>query len=232
MKILIVEDEPPIARDFEDLSRLILKEKISSVKTCFTLANAIDYLQNNDIDLCILDLNLNGKSGFDILNNIISGSFHTIIISAHTQQAIRAFEYGVLDFLPKPVDKERLELAFDRFLSKSFKSRNRLKYLSVRKRNKNYLLDIKNVIFFKSDGYIIEVHCKNKIVEIIEKPLNRLEQILPDNFIRIHRSYIIDSEHMQSFYHEGGGVYRLKIISGEIFPLSPRVYKILKNDLT
>ncbi len=74
------------------------------------------------IDVLFLDLNLNGKDGFDLLKTSVSGAFHVIIISAHTEQALKAFEYGVLDFVGKPFNKERLARALDRVFERIHKS--------------------------------------------------------------------------------------------------------------
>ena len=84
MRILIVEDEYSIARDIKWNCQRAVGEKIESLEIIQTLDNAADYLQKNQIDLLLLDLNLSGKSGFELLKTSVSGSFHTIIISAHT----------------------------------------------------------------------------------------------------------------------------------------------------
>ena len=72
------------------------------------MESAFAYLKDHQIDLLLLDLNLDGGNGFDILKYTVSQSFHTIIISAYTDQAITAFQYGVLDFIPKPFRDEEL----------------------------------------------------------------------------------------------------------------------------
>ena len=78
------------------------------------LPEALCFIENNSLDLVLLDLNLNGDNGFDLLTTAVSESFHTIVISAYKDQAITAFEYGILDFVPKPFNRDRLEQAFDR----------------------------------------------------------------------------------------------------------------------
>ena len=115
MRILIVEDEYSIAKDIEWNCHQLLGKKIELLQIKQTLESAYDFLVQNQIDLLLLDLNLSGKNGFDLLKDAVSGSFHTIIISAHTDQAIEAFKYGVLDFLPKPFEKDRLQKAFKRY---------------------------------------------------------------------------------------------------------------------
>ncbi len=232
MRIIIVEDEPPIAQEVEAYCREILGNQIGRIETRFTLKDALAYLSGQSVDLCLLDLNLNGKNGFDILKQAMSRAFHTIIVSAHTEQAVEAFKYGVLDFVPKPVEKDRFRLALNRYLGNEKRGAVETKYLIVRKRTRNYLVHVDNVLYLKSMGYLVELHLKNGRTEIIEKPLNRLEQILPERFFRIHRSYIVDLEQVEYYKHVKGGVYTIILMNGNSLPLSPRRLVTLKKILS
>jgi two-component system response regulator LytT len=102
MRILIVEDERPTAEDIKMLVEHILNKEITSIHIETTLDSAMWYLKEKSIDVLLLDLNLNSKDGFQLLKQVVSQSFHTIVISANTNRAIEAFENGVLDFIPKP----------------------------------------------------------------------------------------------------------------------------------
>ena len=107
MRILIIEDEASVADRIERLTRQVLGTNIQRLAKRQTLSAGLHYLQNHPIDLLLLDLNLNGLNGFSILQELLSHSFQTIIVSANTDQALKAFEYGVLDFIPKPFTIER-----------------------------------------------------------------------------------------------------------------------------
>lgn len=229
MKILIVEDEPPIAREIENMIREIAPKKIEKITLAFTLKEAMKRLLEADIDLCMLDLNLGGNDGYDLLKQSVSGSFHTIIVSAHTEQAIEAFNYGVLDFLPKPVNKERLSTALNKYMKISENRNNSLKYLVVRRHNSNHIISIDQIFYFEAQRYIVKIHLRDKKSEIIEKSLNRLMQILPSYYIRTHRSYIVNINDIEAYSHIGGGVYNLELKNKTILPLSPQMYKKLKS---
>jgi DNA-binding LytR/AlgR family response regulator len=223
---MIVEDEPPIADYIEKSARSLLGASLKSLSVFYSLEEAANYLENHSIDLCLLDLNLSGQDGFKILCRFASGSFHTIIVSAHTEQALRAFEYGVIDFVPKPFDPERLKNAFDRYFNRQA-GRAHAKHLVYRKRNTDYFLRVKDVVFFRAVRYLVEAHTAGGEAVLLEKPLNRLEQILPDDFIRIHRSYIVNLDHVLSFRHQGGSSYGLRLRSGQELPISRQRYKHL-----
>jgi DNA-binding LytR/AlgR family response regulator len=231
VKILIVEDEPPIADHIKWMCQNILKEKLVLCKIIHSLESALIYLQNYQIDLLFLDLNLEGESGFDILKQTVSESFHTIIISAFTEQAITAFQYGVLDFISKPFEEERLKQSFDRYFNLTEKRELETNFLAIRENNNILLIKIEEILFFKSAGNYIEAHLKNGDTKLIIKAMNKLEQILPSRFIRIHKSYILDITEINSYKHSGGGLYHIELKNGKVLPLSRLVYKKLKFEL-
>src|SRR4030042_1994514 len=140
MIVVIVEDEPFIAERTERLVKEILKNKLTRVVIKESLPGAMHYLNEHQIDLLLLDLNLSGKDGFELLKKAVAGSFHTIVISAYTDRAIEAFEYGVLDFIGKPFTVERLKKAFDRLNNVTMKNKYPTKYIAVRKNEKLQLI--------------------------------------------------------------------------------------------
>lgn len=131
MNILIIEDEARIAKRIERMTRDFFDKEVR-ILVCDSLENGLNAIDQNAIDLLLLDLNLNGEDGFDVLQNVVAKSFQTIIVSAYTDKAITAFNYGVLDFVPKPFDEDRLAQAFMRFTS-SEKSKSRNSVFSGKK---------------------------------------------------------------------------------------------------
>ena len=81
MKILIVEDEYPTAEYTQLLCREILEKKLTSIDMVHDLPEALQFIKNHQIDLCLLDLNLHGENGYDLLQTATAQSFHTVIIS-------------------------------------------------------------------------------------------------------------------------------------------------------
>lgn len=229
MKVLIVEDEKPIAKYIEKLCHKILKNKLQSVYLYYTLDNASTFLFENQIDICLLDLNLNGENGYELLKLAVSGSFHTIIISAHSEQAVEAFKYGVLDFVTKPFDEDRLKQAFDRYFDRIERKELNTKYVSIYRNGKNDIIRIIDIEYFKAADIYVQAYFKNGKTEILNKTMGRLEQILPSRFIRIHRSYLVDINEIVSYGHHHGGSYQVVIKSGKNLPLSRTKYKELRE---
>ncbi|MFC2135245.1 LytR/AlgR family response regulator transcription factor [Bacteroidota bacterium] len=232
MIVVIVEDEPFIAERTMRLVKEILKEKLTKVIIKESLITAMHYLNEHQIDLLLLDLNLSGKDGFELLKKAVAGSFHTIIISAYTDRAIEAFEYGVLDFIGKPFTPERLKKAFDRLENVDVKNTYPTKYIAVRKIEKLLLIDVDKIRYIKAAGIYSEIVLADGSVELHNKSLNKLDVILPSNFIRTHKSYIVNIRGIKTLAALGGSKYELELSTGEIQPLSRHKYKEIKNILS
>ncbi len=231
MNVLIVEDEPPIAADIEDYAALFCGREKNRITVLHSLDEAQEFLGREKLDLLLLDLNLSGKNGFDILKDTVARRFHTIVISAYTDRAIEAFEMGVLDFVPKPISKDRMKLAFDRFFGLRKIEGKGAKYIVVRKLSQNFMVNVEDICFFRAVGYLVEIHKNDGKKDLIEKSLNFLEQILPDRFVRVHRSYIVDINRIASYRRLITGVYEISMKDGTRIPLSVSRLKSLSGIL-
>ncbi|WP_400191640.1 LytR/AlgR family response regulator transcription factor [Hymenobacter sp. B81] len=231
MRIVVVEDEALIAGRIVRLTRELLGARVSSLCVKPTLESATAYLADNPIDLLILDLNLNGRDGFELLQQAVAGAFHTLIISANTHRAIEAFEHGVLDFVPKPFDAARLQKAFDRYERADEAGSSPLKYLAVRRKNTLRLLDVGEVLYIQGAGIYSEIHLRNGTVELHDKPLHRLLDILPPAFVRVHKSYLVSIAEVEQLLSHGSSKYELRLRSGALLPVSRERYKELKQTL-
>ena len=229
MKILIIEDEARIARRIERMTKEFFLNILNSLTCIHSLADGIQFIQNNELDLVLLDLNLNGESGFGVLQESVSKSFHTIIISANKHQALTAFEYGVLDFVPKPFNKTRLEQAFNRIIKKEEVTTENLQFLAIKKRTGVQLINIKNVLYIKGAGVYTEVFLANGEKELHDKSLEKLSQLLPKSFQRVHKSYLVKITEIKEIIVQTGSKYSVELKNGTILPVGRTKYKTLKN---
>lgn len=229
MKILIVEDESRIAKRIERMTWDILEDNLQSIHHLNTLDAALTFIKNNTLDLLLLDLNLNGDNGFELLATAVSGSFHTIIISAYKDQAITAFEHGVLDFVPKPFNRERLEQAFNRVIGKEQIASPQTRYLAVKKRQKVDLISIENVIYIKGAGAYAELYLSDGSKQLHDKSMEKLEQLLSGSFERIHKSYLVKLSEVKGIQVSSGSKYMAELKNGEQLPVGRTKYKDLKS---
>ncbi len=231
MRLVIIEDEARIARRLERLTRELLNDPLTTITICESLAEGLHFIQNNAVDVLLLDLNLNGEDGFQLLKTVVSETFHTIIVSAYTEKAITAFAYGVLDFVPKPFDENRLAQAFLRLTTAGKTAAHGIQFLAVKKNGVVALINIEELRYIKGAGIYTELHLKNGKREIHDKSLEKLEQLLPGTFERIHKSYIVPVFQVQEIIIHSGSKYFAVLKTGEILPIGRTRYKNLKNKL-
>ncbi len=229
MRILIVEDEALVTQRIKRFTEQILGKKISSIIIKATLESALLYLSEHSIDILLLDLNLSGKDGFVILQQVAAESFHTIVISANVDKALEAFEYGVLDFIGKPFTIQRLQKALTRYDSVEKNASYPTKYLSIKKGDKLLLIDIENICYVKGAGVYSEICTSENETHLHNKSLNDLDIILPSYFVRAHKSFLINIRCAQHFRSHGSGKYDVVMNNSDVLPVSRTRYKKIKD---
>ena len=228
MHILIVEDESRIAKRIERMTRAVFGDALQSLEHLDNLPDALKFIENNTLDLVLLDLNLNGDNGFDLLKTVVSQSFHTIVVSAYKDQALAAFEYGVLDFVPKPFNKERLAQALNRAITKDKTETNTIKFLAVKKRHRIQLILIEEVLYIKGAGTYTELFLADGKKELHDKSLEKLEQLLSYSFERIHKSYLVKMSEVKEIVVKSGTKYMVELKNGARIPIGRTKYKDFK----
>jgi two-component system, LytTR family, response regulator len=201
LKAIIVDDER-LAR--VNLRKLLEPHpEIEIAGEASTCKSTIEMINMTNPQLIFLDIQLSGETGFDLLE-LIDNTIKIIFVTAYDEYAIRAFEVNAIDYLLKPVNPERLKLAIDRVITrdKSQKQESRsYEYSdSIYVRLNNYasrfikissITSIEPVGNYSKIGTIEGKHC------LVLKTLKQWQEELPDNnFVRIHRSSIVNLEHV------------------------------------
>jgi two-component system, LytTR family, response regulator LytT len=231
MRMLIVEDEPLIALRLERFCREILGDKLESVRTASLFSEASARLDESPIDLLLLDLNLHGRDGMELLKASVAGSFHTIIVSANIDHALRAFEFGVVDFVPKPFTKERLALALARVTERGSRAGGAAKFLAVKKYGKVELVEIDRVLYVEGAGAYAELVLDDGKRELHDKTLEKLHALLPPGFERIHKSFVVRWSAVKALHAQEGSRYEAELRSGLRLPVGRARYKELREML-
>lgn len=218
MRILVVEDEVVIARRLVRLVREILGDQVGRIDTCDHLDDAAGQLAAAAFDLVFLDLDVQGDDGFDLLRSAVAGSFHTVVVSAHTDRAIEAFELGVVDFVAKPFTLERLRQAVDRARGVTAVAQP-LRYLAVRAADGLELIAIDQVHHISAADDYAELHLGDGSTRLHDKSLATLETLLPRHFVRIHRCHLVDLRRAAHLRAEPGTRYALVLADGTELPV-------------
>ncbi|MGB5848850.1 MAG: LytTR family DNA-binding domain-containing protein, partial [Ignavibacteriaceae bacterium] len=213
-KAIIVDDER-LAR--QDLKAIIDEfDEIECVGEAKNIAGAKELLKKNNPNLLFLDIKMPGESGFDLLE-FVEDETHIIFVTAFDEYAIKAFEVNALDYLLKPVSKERLALSIERLQLAAESKPNELKKLEIDdqifvKLNSKYtFLKINTIVKISSKGDYSEIIISNGKKALVLKSMKEWESRLPENhFIRIHRSTIINTDQVnriEPWYNNSHLVY-------------------------
>ena len=230
MRILIVEDEPLIR---ERLLRMC--SELAGGRARFDVAADLDLagdrLQRSLYDGLLLDLNLGGEDGFELLRQAVAGRYHCVVVSAHRDRALQAFEHGVLDFVPKPFTRERLGLALDRLLDAARYRPGLARYLGIWRAQGAASVELSDVLWIRADGDYSEVRLVNGRSELHDKSLAALTAVLPPDFVRCHRSCLVNLRHVRSLHAGSGSRYWLVMADGKELPVGRVHVPALRREL-
>jgi two-component system, LytTR family, response regulator LytT len=225
MNVLIAEDEAPAARRLERLVRESLGPRIGCLTVASTVEAASAVLSSSRVDLLLLDLNLNGADGFCLLD-----ARHrppTIVVSANSSRAIDAFNYAVIDFVAKPVSAERLSLALERALDRSTHPTRGLASLAVRSAGRIHLCAFADIASLSGADDYVEVVLADGRRFLHDTRLGELERRLPPDFLRVHRSHIVNTVHLRAVRTLPDRRRLLELAGGAVAPVSrSRVQKV------
>ncbi len=200
MKVLVADDEP--------IARQVLRELIEEVEGAEVAGEAssgletIEQVARLQPDVLLLDIQMPGLDGLAVARALQGGQLPVLIyVTAHEAHALEAFERGAVDYLLKPVRRERLEAALAK-ASTQLAGRRTSKPQEVRKivgrkGQELHLIDPRDVVAFQAEGDLVWVISSGGRYEA-GRPLRELEQKLPSPpFRRIHRGTIINTEHIR-----------------------------------
>jgi two-component system response regulator LytT len=217
MKVLIVEDEAPAARRLRRLVSQHLGAKLESLAHVETVADAGQAIAASRIDLVLLDLDLNGADGFDLIRNAPE-ALRVIVVSARVDRAVDAFDNAVIDFVPKPVSEERLARAIDRALKAGPGEMS----LAVRSAGRIQLAPASAIAALSGADDYVEIILTDGRRVLHDARLDDLECRMPAGFMRVHRSHIVNLAHVRSARTLAGGRRALELPGGTEIPVSRR----------
>ena len=239
---MIVKDYKAIIIDDEALARKalisLLKEhsNIRVVAEAGCVPEAINLIKLHCPDLLFLDIQMPGESGFDLLNKVEFNG-HIIFVTAYDAYALRAFEINALDYLLKPISKERLEKSLTRLeslpvsLSANDKALDYSDRLFVLMGKQMVFLKISSIIHIRAEGDYSMVFTSDNRHGIIYKSMREWDERLPQTFFcRIHRSSIINLEYVEKIEKEYNYDFSIHL-RGIVNPIlmSRRYARILKE---
>lgn len=215
-QVLIVDDEPPARKLLSDYVSKVVNLKLAGV--CSNGEEALAFLKENSVDILLLDIRMPLMTGMDLLNELEDKPL-TIFVTAYEEYALKGYELDIIDYLVKPVSLERFRKAIDKAVE----------YLSVQvvaeepPEKPDYFFiktDTRIVKFLFAEVQAIEaqreyikiITANRKVMSLVS--LTSIANALPGEFIRIHRSFIINMRHIDEVQSNE------VLIGKELYPIS------------
>jgi len=232
IRALVVDDESLARRNLTVLLRR--DPDIGSIVECASGFEAIEEIKNSKPELVFLDVQMPECGGFDVLELLGSELPPTIIfVTAYDEYALRAFEAGALDYLLKPFDDARFGRALNRAKEKLAHYPRRpprvAERLVVRNQGQVLFVCVADIDWIEAAGYYACLHVGSE-THVLRRSLSELEQDLGgEQFIRIHRSVIVNLDRIRGLELQNGGDYEVVLKSKVRLRLSRRYRKRLQE---
>jgi len=220
-KCLIVDDEPVAQRIIASYLDEIPDMEI--IGSCINAIEAMAILERQVIDLLFLDIEMPKIKGLDFLKSLHHPPA-VILTTAHREFALDAFDLGVVDYLLKPIPFERFFQAINKFKKERQAAHQSAAkdFLLLKSDRKIYRITPTDILYIEGMSNYVRVFLKDKQLMVYDS-LTAMERQLPGCFLRIHKSYIINTLAMDAFSHECveirgkaiaiGGVYKKEILA-------------------
>lgn len=207
LQTLLVEDEGAALRRLTNMARE--HPNLQVVGTADSGRKAMQKIKTLRPELILLDIELKDITAFELLQEvepIFQGQL--IFITAYNTYAVQAFELAATDYLLKPFDKKRFDQAIGRAIKNRYKSDYRYllnllneqhtppKRIAIREGAEIHYFDPIQVVWIEADGYYCKIHRQDGQQQLLRLTLKEVNTFLPEQFLRINRSAIINTDHI------------------------------------
>lgn len=239
--VLIVDDEPP-AR--ERLERLIAElPSWQLLGSCGSAREALERVGTLQPRVVLLDIRMPGMTGLEAARhlNALAEPPAVVFTTAYDEYALAAFDAHAVDYLLKPVRRERLRAALDQAarltaaqlagMASAPEYSARRTHIAVRVRERLKLIALDDVLYFRADSKYVTV-CHVAGEDLLDESLRQLEEEFAERFVRVHRSVLVSTTRIAALERGEDGVYWLTLRDHpETLPVSRRQLAELKRRL-
>ncbi len=221
--VILIDDEQHCIERLTNLLTNQHNDEITLLGSFSTVEEGIKAIQELKPQLIFLDVQIHDKTGFDLLKAVDRTLFDVIFTTAYEKFAVQAFRFSALDYLLKPIDKDELAVAIQKFKEKTTKSDTAAKLDALFHNIKNIqgsskkicvpvtsgmvFLETEEIIRCESEINYTTLHLKDKKKLVVAKTLKEFEELLSDyQFFRVHNSHLINLQYIKA-YNKGKGGY-------------------------
>ncbi|TRX71314.1 LytTR family DNA-binding domain-containing protein [Carboxylicivirga sp. M1479] len=245
IQAVIIDDD----QQMRELNSSLLKENFPEINIAGeadSVDSGIELITNTNPDLVLLDIEIKGGTGFNILQKIRPYNFKLIFITGFNDFAIKAFKFSAIDYILKPVNEfefidsinnalEQLkehntEQQYGNFLE-HYEKKTQNKKIVLRTAEAMHLVDISRIMYCKSDNSYTTFILENAHDIIVSKPMKEYAGLLEEfNFVRPHQSFLVNIQYISKIDKSDGGFVILN--NGKEIPVSARKKQALINSLS
>jgi two-component system LytT family response regulator len=251
LRVVLADDERPARRFLINLLKSF--PDVDIVGEAGNGKAAIDLIEAERPDLALLDLHMPEAGGLDVARLVKAGATPSIaFVTAHDDFAIQAFELNAIDYLLKPVERERLASTIERArvraaaapaerarglteASAALESVTRSQYLEripVRRRDETVILPVRQISSVVADGELLHLTTINSERFTISHRLHALEARLdPRRFVRLSRGTLASLDQIKKVSPMPGGTYQVQMANGEMLQVSRIQSRLLRETL-
>jgi two-component system LytT family response regulator len=251
LRVVLADDERPARRFLINLLKTFPDVEI--VGEAANGADAIDLIEAQKPDLALLDLNMPEAGGLDVARLVKAGATPSIaFVTAYDEFAVQAFELNAIDYLLKPVDRDRLATTLDRARTRAAAAagdrakgltaasaaldtatrRTYLERIPVRRRDETVILPVRQIVSIVAEGELLHLTTTANERYTISHRLHALESRLdPRRFVRLSRGTLAALDQIQKVSPMPGGTYQVQMSNGQGLSVSRIQARVLRDTL-
>jgi len=229
LRTIIIDDEPDSVKLLQlQLTRYCPHVEVVSSYT--STVKALDAIKTLMPDLLFLDIEMPVMNGFEMLDKVLHMNFSLVFVTAYNQFALKAFRFNALDFLVKPIDTNELIEAVAKAEHRRKPTSTQLTMLQKQLRgapvtkiaipgqNGVSFIDLNEIVFVEASNNYSKLVLTDKRIFLISKTLKDVQEVLEEeHFLRVHRQYVINLNHVKQFNRNEGV---LTMVDGEHIPVA------------
>lgn len=200
-RCIVVDDEP--AAHYVLVNYIERSADLELVAQCYNAFEALEYLRNNRVDLIFLDIDMPEITGMEFLK-MLDNPPKIILTTAYSEYALESYDYGVVDYLLKPISFPRFFKALQRFLSynnSAIPPEDEPKTISIRMDGRLIEIKLSQIDFIQSFGNYVKIVTPAQTYLTAITTQQILKQLPASKFVRIHKSYIASINKVSKYEH-------------------------------
>jgi len=229
LRTIIIDDEPDSVKLLQlQLTRYCPHVEVVSSYT--STVKALDGIKTLMPDLLFLDIEMPVMNGFEMLDKVLHMNFSLVFVTAYNQFALKAFRFNALDFLVKPIDTNELIEAVAKAEHRKKPTSAQLTMLQKQLRgapvtkiaipgqNGVSFIDLNEIVFVEASNNYSKLVLTDRRFFLISKTLKDVQEVLEEeHFLRVHRQYVINLNHVKQFNRNEGV---LTMTNGQYIPVA------------